>query len=235
MATYVRHEQCGYYPYPPCYSGKAMGLERSTCHHRLNHPAALQGARVSWLISALLFSVVPAFAGNNSIGLEIANDREADDFSESKDVKYQIDGAHTFDNGVILAGSFQYTDPARGGKDSQNVEATIGYRLLLGQVFSVVGSSGIGARFSGSDDVFAYYVLKVGADLRMTDRVTWNAIGYRYRNAFDTDNDYDTPQLSTGLSFKVDHANSVSTKFYRSWKDGNPDETGLALGFKHEF
>jgi hypothetical protein len=78
-------------------------------------------------------------------------------------------------------------------------------------------------------------VLRIGADLRLTDRITWNAIGYRYRNAFDTDNDYDTPQLSTGLAFKLDHANTVSGKLYRSWKDGDPDETGLALGFRHEF
>lgn len=197
--------------------------------------AVLQGAWVGWLISALLLSAVPALAGSNSVGFEIANDRDPDDFGQSKDVKYQVDGAHTFDSGVILGGSFQYTDATKGKKDSQNLEMTIGYRLPLGQIFSVVGSSGIGARFSGSDDVFAYYVFNVGADLRLTEKVTWNAVGYRYRNAFDTDNDYDTPQVSTGLAFKIDQANSVSTKLYRSWKDGSPDETGLALGFKHEF
>ncbi len=202
---------------------------------RPRHLAALQGAWVGWLISALLMSAVPALAGSNSVGFEIANDRDPDDFDVSKDVKYKIDGAHTFDSRVILGGSFQYTDAANGKKDSQNLEVTIGYRLPLGHVFSVMGSSGIGARFSGSDDTFAYYVFNVGADLRLTEQVTWNAVGYRYRNAFDTDNDYDTPQLSTGLAFKIDQANSVSTKFYRSWKDGDPDETGLALAFKHEF
>lgn len=212
-----------------------MRLECFTRSYPPYHAAVLQGARAGWLISSLLLGAVPAFAGNNSIGFEIANDREPDDFGESKDVKYQIDGAHNFDSGVILGGSFQYTDAAQGKKDSQNVEVTIGYRLPLGQVFSVAGSSGIGVRFSGSDDAFAYYVLNVGADIRLTEQVTWNALGYRYRNAFDTDNDYDTPQVSTALSFKIDHANSVSTKLYRSWKDGNPDETGLALGFKHEF
>jgi hypothetical protein len=195
----------------------------------------LSCAGVACVLAALLLGVVPGFAGQNSIAFEIANDRDPDDFGVPKDMKYQIDAAHTFDSGIILGGSFQYTDPTSGGADSQNLEATIGYRLPFGQSFSMVGSGGIGGRFSGSDDAFAYYVLRVGADLRLTDRVTWNAISYRYRNAFDTDNEYDTPQLATGVSFKIDHANSVSGKLYRSWKEGDPNEMGLALGFKHEF
>lgn len=194
-----------------------------------------RGACFNGALAALLLGVVPAFAGSSSIGLEIANERDPDDFGKSKDMKYQIDAAHNFDNGVILGGSFQYTDPRKGDKDSQNLEMTVGYRMPLGQVFSVVGSSGIGGRFSGSDDAFAYYVLRVGMDLRLTEWATWHAVGYRYRNAFDTDNDYETPQLSTGLSFKIDHANSISTTIYRDWKDDSPDATGLSLGFKHEF
>jgi len=73
---------------------------------------------------AIVLGVSAAAAGRNSIGLEIANDRYPDDFGVSKDMKYQIDGAHTFNNGVIFGGSFQYTDPTEGGSDSQNLEGT---------------------------------------------------------------------------------------------------------------
>lgn len=165
-----------------------MGSKEPMSGGRLPGPGRL-GSHLGWVAIAVLLGASPAAAGNNSIGLEIANDRDPDDFGEPKDMKYLINGAHTFDNGVILGGSFQYTDPTHGGSDSQNLEGTGGYRVPFGHVFSVVGSAGIGARFVGSDDAFAYYVLRIGADLRLTDRITWNAIGYRYRNAFDTEND----------------------------------------------
>ena len=134
-----------------------------------------------------------------------------------------------------MGGSFQYTDPTHGGSDSQNLEGTVGYRVPFGHVVSVVGSAGIGARFVGSDDAFAYYVLRIGADLRLTDRITWNAIGYRYRNAFDTDNDYDTPQLSDWSRLQTRSRKYGLRQALPQLERRQPDETGLALGFKHEF
>lgn len=184
--------------------------------------------------AALLAGLQPCLADSTSVNFEIANDRDPHDFGISKDMKYLVGLAHGFDNGVTVGGSFQYTDPRAGKADSQNLEATVGYRLRLNTIVSVSGSAGVGERFTSPDD-FPYYVLRLGADLDVTKRITWNAIGYRYRNAFDTDNHYETPQVSTGISFKLDEVNSVSTKLYRSWKDGEADETGIALGLKHEF
>lgn len=176
----------------------------------------------------------PSLADQTSVNFEIANDREPDDLGVSKDMKYLVGVAHIFDNGIVLGGSFQYTDARAGKSDSQNLEATLGYRFKFGDVFSINASAGAGGRFVAMDD-FAYYVLRVGADIELSRQVTWNAIGYRYRNAFDTDNDYDTPEVSTGLSFKIDDKNSLSTKLYQEWKDGEKDETGIAVGFKHAF
>src|SRR4051812_5198553 len=58
----------------------------------------------------------------------------------------------------------------------------------------------------------------------------WNVLNYRYRNAFDTDNDYDTPEVSTGVALRVTESDIVMARVYREWKDGSPDDTGLALG-----
>src|SRR3954447_20566490 len=104
-------------------------------------------SRLGWATAALLLSLTPALAGSNSVTIEIANDRDPHDFGVPKDMKYEISGAHRFENGVFVGGLFQYTDPTSGGSDSQNLEASVGYRLPLSRIWTIDGSAGIGGRF----------------------------------------------------------------------------------------
>ena len=75
----------------------------------------------------------------------------------------------------------------------------------------------------------------IGADIHLTDALTWNAIAFRYRDAFDPDDDYLTPQIATGLSLDVAENLAVFGKVKLNWKDWDPDtvafETGFKLGF----
>ena len=190
---------------------------------------------LGWHAAVLLGGLSSAFAGGNSISIEVANDREPHDFGISKDMKYEISGVHSFDNGLFIGGLFQYTDPTSGGSDSQNIEGSVGYRLPLTRIWTLDGSAGLGGRFDPASSDFAYYVFKVGTSVELSHRWTWTVLGYRYRNAFDTDNDYDTPELSTAVALRVTETDFVTAKVYREWKDGSPDDTGLALGFRHEF
>ena len=75
----------------------------------------------------------------------------------------------------------------------------------------------------------------MGADLAIDKVVTWNAFSFRYRDAFDPSDDYLTPQLGTGLTFKVGQHGSISGKAQYNWKDWDPDSIGFALGYKHAF
>src|SRR4051794_28349233 len=145
-------------------------------------------SRLGWHAAALLLSGAPALAGSNSISIEIANDRDPHDFGISKDMKYEVSGAHRFNNGVFVGGLFQYTDPISGGSDSQNVEASVGYRLPITRIWSVDGSAGIGGRFDPASSDFPYYVFKIGTSVELSHRWTWNVLNYRYRNAFGTNN-----------------------------------------------
>ncbi len=79
---------------------------------------------------------------------------------------------------------------------------------------------------------FRYYVLRVGADLDLNRNVTWNVITFRYRDAFNPGDNFNTPQVATGFSFKLDAQRTVTTKIMRNWRDGSPSSTGVALGFK---
>jgi Outer membrane protein beta-barrel domain len=177
-----------------------------------------------------------ASAGSNSVGMAMTTDRDPDDFDVPKDLKYELSGAHTFDDGLILGGSFQYTDTTFSDRASQNLEATLGYRMPLDSVLSVNGSAGLGEHWRENPSTyFPYYVLRIGADLELTQNITWNAISYRFRDAFDRDDDYNTPQIATGVTFKLAGESSVAVKIMRNWKDDQPSSTGVSLGFKQRF
>ena len=195
-------------------------------------------ARAGVLVAAVILAASgnTASADSSSIGVGIISDRDPGNFGDPKNTKYELNGAYTFDSGLIIGGSFQYTDTAFSDRTSQNVEGTVGYRIRLDPVFSVTGSAGIGEHWrENPNTTFPYYVLRIAADFKISQAITWNVISYRFRDAFDRSDDYDTPQIATGLTFNMDGERSISAKVMRNWKDGEPSSTGISLGFKQGF
>jgi Outer membrane protein beta-barrel domain len=186
--------------------------------------------------ATILATADDAAAGSTSIGVSIVSDRDPGNFGNPKNTKYELTGAHTFDGGLILGGSFQYTDTDFSDRTSQNLEGTIGYRVPLDLAFSVTGSAGIGEHWRQNPSAdFPYYVLRIAADFKLSQVITWNVISYRFRDAFDRNDNYDTPQIATGLTFNLDAQSSISAKIMRNWKDGQPNSTGVSLGFKRSY
>jgi hypothetical protein len=216
---------------------------KSSCHGRRSglvslrrHRALLHLANATLIVIASLVTNRAATAGSDSVGMTITSDRDPDDFAIPKDMKYELTGAHTFDSGVILGGSFQYTDTSFSARASQNFEGTIGYSLPLNSVFSVNGSVGLGEHWRENPSAdFPYYVLRIGADVALNQDITWNAITYRFRDAFDPNDNYNTPQVATGVTFKINGQSSIALKIMRNWKDDQPSSTGVSLGYKQRF
>ena len=66
--------------------------------------------------------------------------------------------------------------------------------------------------------------------------MTWNIVTFRYRNAFNTANDYKTPRLTTKVTFRIDEQNAVYGELYRNYdEDWDPTATGLAIGYAFSF
>jgi hypothetical protein len=188
------------------------------------------------IVIACASSLRAAAADSNSIGILITSDREPNDFADPKSSKYELNGAHTFANGWNFGGSFQYNTDAFRDRRSQNLEGTIGYRASLNSALAAFGSAGLGEHWHQNPGTeFPYYVLRVGADLDLNHSVTWNVITFRHRDGFNPSDHYNTPQVATGLSFKLDEQRTVVTKIMRNWHDGSPSSTGVALGFKQGF
>jgi hypothetical protein len=172
----------------------------------------------------------------NSVGLTITSDRDPDKFADPKDMKYELSGSHAFDGGVIVGASLEYNDRAFSDRIRENLEGTIGYRVSLNRAMSLTGSAGIGEHWRQNPTAaFPYYVLRIGADLELNPTITWNIISFRYRDAFDPNDNYNTPQLATGLTYNVDAQRSISAKIMRNWREGAPSSTGVSLGLRQKF
>jgi hypothetical protein len=193
------------------------------------------------IASACLLTVLalpdPAAADGNSVKLSFTTDRDAHDLTAPNSAKLEIGVAHSFDNGVILGASTEYSNTAYSDKATVNLEGTIGYRVELGDLFSVNGSAGLGERVhtNGSGDNFPYYVFRIATDAKLKHDVTWSVLSFRYRNAFDSDDDYLTPQVATGISYDLDAHKSISGTVQYNWKDWKPDTVGFEVGLKYRF
>ena len=188
------------------------------------------------MATALMGSVRGAAADSNTIGVQITSDREPSNFADPKNTKFELNGAHTFNSGWTFGGSFEYNDHPFSTRASQNLEGTIGYRIPLTSALSLFGSGGLGEHWRERPSAeFPYYVLRVGADLDLSHSVTWNVVTFRYRDAFNPSDNFNTPQLATGVSFKLDEQRTITTKIVRNWRDGSPSSTGVAVGFKQGF
>lgn len=178
----------------------------------------------------------PALAGSTSIGGSVTFQRMPDDFDASKSTDWEFDVSHTFDNHVVVNASAKYYDTSSSPDHNTNVQGGIGYTHDFGG-FALTGMGGIGQHFISSDDStdFTYYYFTLAADIPITEKIVWNAVSLRYRNAFDTANDYNTPEVATGVTYRLDGHNSVSLKLERDWKDEKPSATAIQVGYKYRF
>jgi hypothetical protein len=188
-------------------------------------------------LAACVALAMPAKAGDWAASVETLFDRAPDNFSEPIATKYQFNIARTFANGFVVGVSAEPEIKTDNGGVSSKLEATVGYIWRLGHFASLGGSAGAGERFQeeSSGGNFPYYVLRVRADIDLGDRWSWNLITYRFRDAFNTKNDYNTPEVSTAITLKLDDSRSVYVKYYYAWKDGDPDNQGIGVGYKITF
>jgi opacity protein-like surface antigen len=148
---------------------------------------------------------------------------------------YKVAVERNIGGGAFVGGNFQtsQTQP-NNGAIKQNIEVIGGYKLPMGPV-SVKGSLGVGERYTDGNN-FSYYVARAGADYKLTDSITLNAAQYRYRNAFDTTNNYQSHQIGTGMTFNYTQNQAIYANVYRNLDSGfNVTDKGVEMGLKVSF
>jgi hypothetical protein len=186
---------------------------------------------------ACIALINPAQAGDWTVGIVTSFDRAPDNFSEPLGTKIEVSAVRAFGNGLVLGVAAEPDFKTDNKGVSSTLEGTFGYIWQLGSFASLGGSAGVGEEIQreSSGGSFPYYVLRVRADIDLGDRWSWNLITYRFRDAFNSKNDFNTPEVSTALTLKIDENRSVLVKYYYAWKDGDPDNQGIGLGYKYHF
>lgn len=198
--------------------------------------AARRRADARVLLASLgVLATTPALAGSNTIGVTVTSERVPGDFDATKSTDTQVSYAHSFDNHVILGGLVKYYDTANTSAYKVNVEGGIGYSHAVNDVLSLTGMASVGSHMPSDASDFAYYSLTGSLNLKLTPVITWSVVTARYRNAFDTANAYETPELGTALDFKINDANSVSLKVARDWSNGEVSYNAIEVGYKYHF
>jgi len=186
------------------------------------HPAAVT-AQAAPVVAA------PTTSVSADVGVEVdagTNDRNK--------TAYTIGVEHQLGGGAFVAGQVQRQDTVASG-EHDSVEGSVGYKLGLGSSVDLKGSVGVGERWVPGSE-YSYYVGRLSADVKLSPKLTWNAVQYRYRNSFDTAYDFESHQIGTGLTYNVTDAHAVYAKVYRNYdKDFNGTDDGVLVGYKFSF
>jgi len=152
-----------------------------------------------------------------SYGQDLGNN-----FGAKVDDAYGVTYKHNLGGGFSVGGAASTTQVANTLL-KQNLEVQAGYALPAFSGVTVSGKVGVGERFTTTN--FPYYALYGAADYKLIDGLTLNAISYRYRNAFDTTNSYESHRLGTGVTYDITSNYSVGVSVTRSY-----DNTWAATG-----
>ena len=178
-------------------------------------------------VAAIASLSTAAYAGDTTVSLSYGSTFAPDGFSESLTNPTEI--AITHDFGAVTAGLAYGTDDT-----VKTLEATAGADYALADGVDLHGALGIGQTVDSND--FAYYAVYGGADVKINDKLSWDAVEYRYRNAFDTANNFESHRLATGLTYAVNDKVDLNGTVYRDF-DGNFDATnnGVEVGVAYKF
>jgi len=150
----------------------------------------------------------------DSLKVEYGQDL-GNNFGSKVDDAYTLTYKHSVGGGFFVGGQAQTTQ-APGSQLNQNLEAQAGYTLPAMYGVALTGKAGLGERFTTSN--FAYYALYGNADVKVTDNITFNALGYRFRSAVDSGtNGYQSNQLTTGVTYDINKSYSLNAKIARSY------------------
>jgi hypothetical protein len=150
----------------------------------------------------------------DSLSVAYGQDVATGDFRSKTNDIYQLTYKHNLGSGFFVGGMAQTTQSSNSKLD-QNLELQAGVSSPSFAGVIVTGKIGIGEKFSTNN--FGYYALYGNADYKLSDKFTLNALQYRYRNAFESSNNYETHQIGTGVTYDVTTVYSVNAKIARNY------------------
>jgi hypothetical protein len=135
------------------------------------------------------------------------------------------------DGGTSYSGKVSSSKPSWGlGNISNQYEARVKHKYSVMNVNPYIGVR-LGERVNSSSH-FTYYALDTGVVVPLSRRFEVD-VSYRYRNAFNTDNNFQTNRVGIEGIYKVTANDSLGLRFARSY--GDSETNSVRLNYTHAF
>ena len=171
-----------------------------------------------------------AFAGSAGVGFEFERER-SNNSPNTFENTVSVAPYYKFDNGVKADIKF-YGSREDGSKTLENkVEARIQKMWTVFPNAKLGARVSVGELFSSTKD-FSYYTFEPKASYDLTSALSLQA-AYRYRNAFDTANDYQTRTTKLGFDYAVTKKDEVGVRYLM--KRGDSDTNGVEFAYTRSF
>jgi hypothetical protein len=135
------------------------------------------------------------------------------------------------DGATSYSGKVSSSKPSWGlGNISNQYEARVKHKYSVMNVNPYIGVR-LGEKVNSSSH-FTYYALDTGVVVPLSRRFDVD-VSYRYRNAFETDNNFQTNRFGVEGVYKVTKNDSVGLRLARSF--GDSETNSIRLNLTHNF
>ena len=118
------------------------------------------------------------------------------------------------------------------GSIGEGVEVRVRKGFALASLKPYVGVR-LGEKI-GSTSHFGHYAVDVGTKFPLIGALTGD-VGYRYRNAFDTANLYQSNRGHVALSYALTKQDSVAVRYSQSYGDTSEEKNSLRFTYSRQF
>jgi hypothetical protein len=117
---------------------------------------------------------------------------------------------------VKVGGSLKNKDPSKGSDTlSNNIEFKVKQSFDIGTFFLPYVAVRLGEKFNSDTTHFTHYAFDAGLKLPLSDSLALD-VGARYRNSFDTAEQYRSTRLHAMVLYDVDKSNTVGLRYTQS-------------------
>jgi len=117
---------------------------------------------------------------------------------------------------VKVGGSLKNKDPSKGSDTlSNNIEFKVKQSFDIGTFFLPYVAVRLGEKFSSDTTHFTHYAFDAGLKLPLSDNLALD-VGARYRNSFDTAEQYRSTRLHAMVLYDLDKSNTVGLRYTQS-------------------
>lgn len=177
-------------------------------------------------ILALAFAGTAFAGGYAGVEYEDANGRNGTSDSVGTSVILGYKNGNTQYSGKLSTSQAEFGN----GSISTTYEARVKQKYNVYGVTPYIQGR-LGEKVSSTTN-FSYYAVDTGVVVPVTGKVDVD-FSYRYRNAFNTDNNYQTNRYGIEGIYKVTPSDSLGLRFARSY--GDSETNSVRLNYTHSF